>query len=694
MQDNPPPPDDNQTPREPDEQAESSQQSPEEARAPENAASPSPKEPPRPQSPQPPGNAEDTDFQAVGLDYAQRLFAGDSTSRVGDGVAPSDLPFKHEFERTKARFHKSAGRELDLERDQFTPYERGIERLRAQIPVQYQALADIDTLCGRLEENIGFVRINGDNSEKSSDRAAIIRELHNQSLIAIKVSFYTLCRIADPDDERGESSSDLPQTQSKVAEWYTKLNWFKRCYVIAACVLQGAPSHEVSRAANELHELIEQAYSPRQSAATDEQHPISQTSDGPMFVSAEDLLAHTYTVTEKYYGAERITWRDDAFDPVVREFLARQATTVGMRFGGHNLLDILEVWVVSGNEERAMRAGRMLADLWWRQHEDKVLELADAWARSADDNIWQGGAALLYGAYAAERSERPEMKAADSEVLRRLRAWADWRDDAELAQVAAYTYGLIGRQWPEVALDGLDDLLCLGASARTNNAIPPLPVVFLAMLSYMELATSGQVRPLLKRFARHATSYGQRSLKNQAVFEDVQSYRARERRLGMLFFHVVFLVALSLDGVRPGRTHASYLTNAGLLPRPDMPSSRGQDVLLAGVLAEPEREWRVNVQTLFCASIFSRREQFVFEVLATWIRIVTYEPHDDATAALVHFVVDLYRQLEDWDRKEQRSGLGSGHGVLEQRLLFWTKATQEYILRPFAQRVLDALRTS
>ena len=410
-----------------------------------------------------------------------------------------------------------------------------------------------------------------------------------------------------------------------------------------------------------------------------------------MFVSAEEMLADTNTETEKYYGAERITWRDDAFDPIVREFLARQAATVGMRFGDHNLLDILEVWVVSGNEERAMRAGRVLADLWWRQDEDKVLELADTWARSADENIWQGGAALLYGAYAAERSERPEMQAADSEVLRRLREWADWRDDAELAQVAAYTYGLIGRQWPEVALNGLDDLLCLGASARTNNATPPIPVTFLAMLSYMEMATSGQVRPLLQRFASHAARYGQVSLKNQAVFEDVQSYRARERRLGMLFFHVVFLVALSLNGVRQERTHASYRTNVGLRQLPEMPSSRGQDVLLAGVLVESEREWRANVQTLFCAAISSRREQFVFEVFATWIRIVTYEP-GGATEALVHFVADLHQQLEEWDRKQQRSGLGAGAKVLEQRLLFWAKATREYVLRPFAQRALDALQ--
>ena len=513
MQNDPPPAGDNQEPRE---QAQPNQQQPEAARAPENAASPGPQKPARPQPHQ---DEDGGDLNAIGLSDAQRLFAGDSDGHGEDGTLEPNAPLKQQFERAKARRHKSAGRDPYLEMDHFTQYEIGMEILRERLPNQHPALAEIETLCQRLHENIRFVRINGEKPGMDVDRTTIIREMNNQSLMVISITFDDLCQTRDLDDERDGESSDLPQTRSAVAEWYTKLNWFERCYVIAVCVLQGAPSHEVSRAANELHALIEQAYPPRQPGATNE-YPISHGSVGPTFISAEDMLAHTHTRTRKLYGAERIMWRDDAFDPLVREFLARQATTVGMRFADRNLLDILEEWVVGGNEERALRAGRVLADLWWRQHQDKVLELAETWAHSDDENIWQGGAALLYGAYAAECAERPAMKAADSEVLGRLREWADWRDDAEMAQVAAYTYGLLGRQWPEVALDGLDHLLCLGASARTNNINPPLPVTFLAMLSYMEMATSGQIRALLKRFASHAKHYaGSSQHTNRRAFE-------------------------------------------------------------------------------------------------------------------------------------------------------------------------------
>jgi hypothetical protein len=686
MQDNPPPPSDNQ---EHQEQSQPNLRTPEEARTPENTTSPSPKEPVRPQSPQ---GEEDVDLRRYAdLRYAQRFYASDSDSRSEDGTPEPNAPFKQEFEKSRVWFRKSAGRELYPHRDHLTRYERGMEMLREQLPNQHPARPAIEILCERLTENIEFVRINKDFPEKEADRMTIIGELHIQSLNAIEVSFYKLCHITGPDDERGEAGSDLPQTQAEVAEWYTNLNWFERCYVIAACVLQDAPSHEVSRAANELHSLIESASPLRQSGVTDERS-MSHATTGPVFISAEEMLTHTYTVTEKHYGAERIMWRDEAFDPLVREFLARQTTTVGMRFANRDLLDILEEWVVSGNEERAFRAGRVLADLWWRQHQDKVLKIAETWARSDDENIWQGGAALLYGAFVAECAERPAMKATDSEVLHRLREWADWREDAEMAQVAAYAYGLIGRQWPEIALDGLDHLLCLGASARVNNATPPLPVIFLAMLSYMELAISGQVRPLLKRFASHATHYiGNVRHTNRSVFEDEQSHAAREHSLDMLFFHIVFLVALSLDGVRQGKGHESYLTNVRLPPYPDLPSSRGQDVLLAGVLSKPEQEWRTSVQTLFCVAISSGREQFVFEILASWIRIVTYEPHGDATEGLLRFVADMHQQLRSWDDDQKRRGIWAGNNLLEQRLLFWTKATREIVLRPFAQRALDAL---
>jgi hypothetical protein len=683
MQNNPSAPGDSQPPRE---QPSPEQGQPEAAKA-SSAAAPV-HEAGHGQPPS--GDAKDVNFDlnAVGgLNGAQRLFESDTAGRKADGASMPSSPFGQQIEWAKTQRRRQAGREPFIQWDPLTRYERGITILLERIPLQHPALGDITILCTRLSENIDHSRVSGGTPEREATRMDIIRELNNRSLMVIQVTFSQLCQVnGSEDNENGASAQKLPETQREVADWYTKLSWLERCHVIAVCVLQGAPAHEVSRAANELYALIEQAY-PAGPAAS------NRETVGPVFVSSEDLLTHTHTVTRKLEGAERILWRDEAFDPHVREFLARQATTVGMRFADQNLLDILQSWAVSDDEERALRAARMLAELWWRQHQDKLLELAELWAASDEPQIWQGGAALLYGAYAAERAERPNMKVADSHVLRRLREWADWRDDAELALVAAYAYGLLGRQWPDIALDGLDHLLCLGIAERKNNTAPPLPVLFLAMLSYVELAASGQIRPLLTRFASHATHYTLHARdKGHGLLEPMQSRGAREQSLDMLYFHFVFLAALSLSGVRKGSAHMPYLITAGLHPRPDMPSGRGQDVLLAGILSRHEPEWRASLQTLLCAAISTGREQLAFDLLSSWIHIVTFEPRADAIEALRRFVVDVYEQLGTWDTELQKSGIRTGSSLLKQRLHFWAHATHENVLRPFAQHTLDALQ--
>lgn len=690
MQDNPPP-GDNPAPRPSDDQARDDQRPP----AAERPADPGPAQAPASTPP----NDLSFDLNAVGLDTAQRLYTSDGGGRPGDGGQAS--PIDKQFEQARAQFRRQPGREPVLHWDYWARFERGIDVLIHRVPMHDPAYIIVSTLEVRLRTNIALVRQHGDNENRRSDRNEILEQLNYQSIQLIQTSFTDLCAVGDTGANGADSAHDaqdahgaraLPTTQREVADWYTGLDWLERCYVIAVCVLRGAPSHEVSRAAHELHTLIEQAYPARQTSAQDEHSTGAPV--GPAFISVEDLLTHTHTVACKIDGAERIMWRDEAFDPLVREFLARQATTAGMRFAQHNLLDILQGWAVSDDEERAFRAARVLADLWWRQHQDKLLELAETWAASGEAQIWQGGAALMYGAYVAERAERPDMKATDSEALRLLHEWSDWRDDDEgLALVAAYAYGLIGRQWPDAALDGLDYLLCLGATARKHNTIPPPSILFLAMLSYVEMASSGQIRPLLKRFASHAEYYTLRARNtNHGLLEPTQSYSARERSLEMLFFHFVFLAALSLSGVRKGGSaHMPYLVDVGLLPYPDMPSPRGQDVLLAGILSSQEAEWRANLRTLLCAAISTGRESLAFDLIASWIHVVTFEPRGDASAALLRFVLDLHRQLGDWDSALRKSGLRASSGALEQRLRVWSRATRENVLRPFAQRVEHAL---
>lgn len=630
----------------------------------------------------------------IGLDAASHLYTSDASAGVGSSAADFASPLEKQIKEARAQFRRQPGREPFFQWDPLTRYERGIKILLDRIPAQHPKLGDVSTLCRRLQENIDYTRVYGTTPTLEATRSEILGSLDNQTLVIFQITFTRLYQI-NGSGGKGDTADgqELPKTQRDVADWYTQLFGLERCYVIAACVLQGAPSHEVSRAAHELHQLIEQARPVVQRAPNDERSGHGAME--PDFISAEDLLVHTHSVAHKIEGAERIMWRDEAFDTLVREFLARQATTVGMRFAEHDLLDILQGWAVSDDEERSFRAARVLADLWWRQHQDKLLDLAETWAASDEPQIWQGGAALLYGAYVAERAERPGTKDADSIVLRRLHEWSDWRDDdAGFALVATYAYGLLGRQWPEVALDGLDYLLCLGAKARKHNTTPPLSILFLAMLSYVEMASAGQIRPLLKRFASHAEYYTlDAPAQSHSLLEPAQSLGARQRSLEMLFFHFVFLAALSISGVRSGgNAHVPYLIDVGLPPRPDMPSARGQDVLLAGLLSNQEAEWRASVQTLLCAAISTGRQQLAFDLLASWIHIVTFEPRVAALETLCRVVCDLHRQLSDWDKRLRKGGLRAGSGALEQRLHVWSKATRDDVLRPFALRTLDALK--
>lgn len=601
--------------------------------------------------------------------------------------------------------------------DHLTRYERGMAFLEERMPPQHEKLEDVSALCIRLRENIRRARRSGDIAERGAERHEILITLNGYCVEIIQITFDRLCGIRESEGQDSVEMPALPTKVREVADWFRRLSLLERCFAIAVCVLQGAPSQHVSRAANELCVLLERS-ARRVAEAAQAQGDGKQPSEGTSqaFVSVEELLEHTHIVSERYDGAERMRWEDDAFASIMEEFLARQATMVGMLFDGRSLLEILQDWATSDNEERSWRAARLLARIWWRTDSKELFDLADEWAKSDDMQTWQSAAALLYGAYVAERdgantserdgantAERAEpvtLDVSNSETLRHLRGWADWTNDAEFACVAAYAYGLIGHQSPTVALDGLDHLLRLGkAWAALNGGAPtqraPFNVVAFAVLSYAELAASGHVRDVLARFAQHAEYYGRSLRSTGSLLELERSRRAREQGLDIIFFQFVFLVALSLSGVRRD-THAAYSLHAALSSSPDMPNARGQDVLLAGILAEPEGEWRSNLRTLLCAAISDGWESLAFDVLRWWADIALYLPGSQPTARLRQFILDLYEQLRRWDRAFGKSGLRTGSELLAQRLHQWTLPSRQDLLplRHFAEATLRVLNTN
>ncbi len=548
-------------------------------------------------------------------------------------------------------------------------------------------------VCSRLRENIIRAGWSGDREQLRSERGEIIEVLNSYTDEIFHVYFYpALCQVDESSGAPAGGPSKSPTDQLSIGKWFgSELGPFERCFVVAVALLEGAPSSEISRAAHELNtlELRAQARTGQAQGANE----IAGVAPSSAEVTIEDLLASTHTRVVKVEGAERVIWSDEAFGPRVQELIARQATTVGLTYGGRNLLDILQGWAKSENEERAWRAAWSLAQLWWRQDQAQVFRLANEWAKSDDVQTWQSGATLLYGACAAEQKEKPDQASSQSVVLQHLRNWSDWKSNVKLACVACYAYGLLGNDWPEIALDGLDHLLGFDTSASQAQSFrsPPDIVVLFSMFSSLELASAGQIRPMLERFASHAQRFAHDVRHDSTGLLENDKKRAwRERSLDMLFFHVVFLLAFSHSGAKH-EGHARYMTQGHLLERPEMPGTRGQDVLLAGVLTQDETRWHSSLQTLFSAAISESRGALAFNALRSWITIVLYEPGAEARAALLRFVRVLAAQLSQWDRELDKSGLRASRAVMEQRLRSWSLASRRDLL-PLGQFAQDALR--
>jgi hypothetical protein len=646
----------------------------------------------------PPADAKkDEQSLNIGFDTAVN-FVREVESGAGSpgGAAASDAVKKvlgDAFRR------KAPGRrERFLHHDPWTRYERGLARLEERIPPDHPEYTRIAIQRNKLQENIDSVRNGRDEPALYNERHSTIAVLDGLVIAVLRVTFMQLCEEtpgAQADAVQDEEMAKPPETAREVSQWFLALNPMEQCFALAVTILDGAPSHKVSRAASDLYEPMRQEMLRREEQARRNQKKgYGSEPVAPAMVGIEQLLERTFTVTERFDGAERIRWRNDARIGRMREFLARQTTTVGMMIGDRNLLDILQEWAIRGEEERGWRAALTLAELWWRQDQRALLTLADEWAASHDMQTWQGAAALLYGAYAAEQAEdRLGREAGQSPILDHLVGWSDWREDHELACVAAYTYGLLGYRWPMVALDGLDRLLAFEFRAEgTSERSAPLDVLVFALMAYTEIAEAGYIRPLLARLASHAERLAHAARVASGGREKESQRRQREARLGMLFFLYVFFAAYSASAVNQGK-HTRYVTEAKLAPKPAFPSDQGQDALLAGVLSSGEREWRQHVATLLCAALASGHHEMAVEVLKYWAVIALHEPGPEARAAMVRFAVVIGGQLRRWDSELHQEGMRSALALYQTQLRRWTLGAgpDQRALKGLAEDMMGAL---
>ena len=83
--------------------------------------------------------------------------------------------------------------------DIFASYERGLQRLNSNIPVDHQSHSDFLVYEQRLRENITQARRYGDNEESRADRAIIIEQLNQLTLANLSISFNELSRSSEQE---------------------------------------------------------------------------------------------------------------------------------------------------------------------------------------------------------------------------------------------------------------------------------------------------------------------------------------------------------------------------------------------------------------------------------------------------------------------------------------------------------------
>jgi hypothetical protein len=357
---------------------------------------------------------------------------------------------------------------------------------------------------------------------------------------------------------------------------------------------------------------------------------------------------------------------------------------------GQISLDVLQKWSEESSDEVSWEAAHSYGVVLWCHNAELLGQIAENWAKMRSYRGRRRTAELLDGAYEIDRVKSEE-KADDERtspvVLRLLDEWVD-RVHAEfskentdvvtnvatnLGSTVASTYGLIGKRWPEIALDGLERLLQFPQSRATDDTRS----IFAAGVStYVTLTWSGRVRNVLEHLASSAEQLShQRNLPFKT--EERQKYRRqREVCLNATLEAFFLIAAASLTEVRDNHA-ASYSLTEPLPPQPAIPDPNGRDTLLAGLLSASDV--RKSITTLLCAAVVEKKSRLAFGLLRYWAEVVLEMRGTQAKEAeeiylsFRQFIVNLGKTVDGWCLDLERLGLRSPQAidVFKNRLEQW-----------------------
>lgn len=514
-----------------------------------------------------------------------------------------------------------------------------------------------------------------------------------------------------------ERPAEMPDTFEKIDEWFWTLSDSAQCMVRATAILHGAPATDINTARQEIHKHL----NPYHDTQPDERE------------RAGKILGVTFTRVDDNNGVQRIYWLDteesgySLFGLKVLRLLAEEIQGVS-GIAGYNVLPLLEKWAAStGDGEHAERAAHALGVIWWIIDQERLRRTLYHWANSENPQTRQAAAWMIYGAYEIEHSEaaiehvtRAQRAPMMDDLLHRLSTdILKPNSSPDFAGVVIAAYGLIGLEWPEVGLDGLDYLLGLTpTNTRVSVQAMPTAAFVPAALIYVQLAGIGHTRAVIAHLARHAARLIR--IRKRGILDTGVQYEQDWRNFGLnrLYFIFFLLVASSLEddpkqqhaATKEPETSAESLTAAAAEAgkgrygaEPTLPSNlpipyvENLDTLLAGILAKDEEAFRSELVMLLTVALYHWNPDQVRQTLQVWGETIMRQRSTDTVAAsrlrlmYLNFLGALAKTAQELDDERGLTGLQSGYSKFVKLLQQWPRTSTA---SSFAEAILTRLRAS
>ncbi|HLW03091.1 MAG TPA: hypothetical protein VKT82_30855 [Ktedonobacterales bacterium] len=496
----------------------------------------------------------------------------------------------------------------------------------------------------------------------------------------------------DGETPSPETDQELARwTDEELSGWYEDLQESERSFVQAVAVLHGAPRHEIIDVSREIFASAKQETSQRVS-------------------TSEVLYKRTHTAVRTLHDVARIFWEDadasglSSFNLRILRFIGETEVVDWTRGdqSGKGFFDLIKEWPTTLPGEGAWRAARALG-VMWEEDTERLRREVDRWVNSKDPLDWTSAAALLDGAHELERFKASD-KDADSKspILRWISDWvaaANNNDRIGPGCAAAYAYGLIGRQYPQIALEGLDRLLGFPRHRVNGEIRLSLSILSAGLESYLMMAASGRLRAVLMYLATVAESLVHRPV----IAQDVRQRRGNEMRRDIRLFGVftAFFLLVAVSNAGTGKKESASYSRTQPLPDPlPFPDEEGRDVLLLALLTQGSSGfyWRKSLTYLLCAALLDGNPVAVTQVLRRWGHIIVRledQEQPDILNAYTTFLVDLGKLARVWcdDLKPLKSHPSAGIEAYCRQLKFWQygKSKDEPPLAGLSRKVLARL---